>query len=380
MAQAKMPGSITLACDGVYRVRVSKGFRSDGKRRTVNRTVHGTREDAERECIRIAYEMGRSSAMGESLTLSQYYYAIFREGESNRGKPRSAATLRGYDSQMERSVLPKIGDRPISAITHDEVRSVVRSASAPRKCKETLRTVLRCAYDDGFIDEPPMQRRIVTARERRPQEVPWDPMEAAGALAAFRDSGQPMLEAYLILGLSGLRTEEALAVSPADVARQETLDFETGETVATLTVAIRNTYTYDDGFREGTKTDFSARMMPVIVAGRDRLMQIIAQSRPERREEIPSWVSGRIVDLTYNQLLNRWRRALPKLGLRYIPPDMLRHTSETMMQASMLPDTLVSRLHGHTDLRTDYAHYMRPGLAQAEMAAREVHKIMPVEG
>lgn len=81
-----MPGCITLVSDGVYRIKISKGFRSDGKRRTINKTVYGTREDAERECIRLAYEMGMSPSVGDSLTLSQYYYAIFREGESNRGK------------------------------------------------------------------------------------------------------------------------------------------------------------------------------------------------------------------------------------------------------------------------------------------------------
>ena len=71
-----------------------------------------------------------------------------------------------------------------------------------------------------------------------------------------------------------------------------------------------------------------------------------------------------------------WRSELERAGLRYIPPDMLRHTSETLMQAARLPDTLVSRLHGHTDLQTDYRHYLRPGAEQAEDAARAVHRIM----
>ena len=34
---------------------------------------------------------------------------------------------------------------------------------------------------------------------------------------------------------------------------------------------------------------------------------------------------------------------------------MLRHTSETLMQRAGLPDTLVSRMHGHTELQTDYS-------------------------
>ena len=39
-------GSIEPAGPGVWRVRVSRGSRSDGGRRTVNETVYGTYEDA----------------------------------------------------------------------------------------------------------------------------------------------------------------------------------------------------------------------------------------------------------------------------------------------------------------------------------------------
>lgn len=46
-------------------------------------------------------------------------------------------------------------------------------------------------------------------------------------------------------------------------------------------------------------------------------------------------------------------------------------------KAAGVQDTLVSRLHGHTELKTDYRHYMRPGIEAAERAAQEVHKIMP---
>ena len=70
-------------------------------------------------------------------------------------------------------------------------------------------------------------------------------------------------------------------------------------------------------------------------------------------------------------------KACHDLTVHCIPPDILRHTSETLMQAAGLPETLVSRLHGHTDLRTDYKHYMRPDISAAETAAQEVHKLLP---
>lgn len=92
---------------------------------------------------------------------------------------------------------------------------------------------------------------------------------------------------------------------------------------------------------------------------------------------VPAWSEGRIVPYGNSALHKRWKAACEALGLRFIPPDMLRHTSETLMQAAGVQDTLVSRLHGHTELKTDYRHYMRPGIEAAERAAQEVHKIMP---
>lgn len=67
---------------------------------------------------------------------------------------------------------------------------------------------------------------------------------------------------------------------------------------------------------------------------------------------VPAWSEGRIVPYGNSALYKRWK-------------------------AAGVQDTLVSRLHGHTELKTDYRHYMRPGIEAAERAAQEVHKIMP---
>lgn len=367
-------GCVTRLDNGSWFVRVSCGYRSDGKRRVVRKTVHGTYDDACLEAARIKFDMSTGN-VGDSLTLREYY-SIFRTKNSTRGKPRAQSTLYAYDSQMRRNVLPYIGDRPISAITHAEMKRVIMQCKTQARCKEVLRAVMLSAYDDGLIDDKPFQRRIATPRKHRQQTAPWDAQEAIEAISALTGYRRPEIEAYMILGLSGLRTEECLGALRRDVQPRETFDLSTMSTVRTMVVAVHATYTYHDGFREGTKTDFSTREVPVAVWGRERLLRIVAASMPEDRADIPDWSEGRIVDLTYNQLLHAWRRALAENGIRYIPPDMLRHTSETLMQQAGIQDTLVSRLHGHESLRTDYKNYMRPGLSSAEGAARAVHKIM----
>ena len=44
---------------------------------------------------------------------------------------------------------------------------------------------------------------------------------------------------------------------------------------------------------------------------------------------------------------------------------------------SYCTSTLVSRMHGHTELQTDYRHYMRPDVAAAESAAQAVERALP---
>lgn len=378
MPQKRRPhgaGSYRELSPGVWEVRASLGRRADGKRRAVSRTVHGTEADVSVAAVRIMAELGSCPSVGDSVTLEQYYRGVFRLAPSNRGTTRSAATLAQYDSQMERNVLPFIGDVPLSALTHGRVKAVVLASSAPALTKRTLRAVMRAAYDDGLIDERPFERRIVTPQARRPQRAPWTAREASAALAAMR--GRP-LEAYLILGLSGLREEEALGISPADIVPQATFDIVTGTEVRTLTLVVRRRYTDADGLVDGAKNDASIRERPAIVAGRERLLEIVAATRPDPSDPaaVAAWRESRLVTMRNDALYRLWRSELEALGLRFIPPDMLRHTSETLMQAAGLPDTVTSRFHGHAVLKTDYANYMRPGAATMEDAARKVHKLM----
>lgn len=66
----------------------------------VTETFHGTEREAEIRCKEIAARMGRSEVYGDGMELSDYYWHVFRDSNSNQGKPRSRATLRMYDVEM----------------------------------------------------------------------------------------------------------------------------------------------------------------------------------------------------------------------------------------------------------------------------------------
>lgn len=371
-------GTIHQLKDGTWSVRVSRGTNANGSRRTATVRVSGARGDAEAAAVRLASEMGRAVSAWSGLTLSQYYWGVFRDHPSCNGTVRAPSTLEQYDGVFRRSVEPVLGDRDLSGLRHEDMKACILDSSAPRKTKVVLRAIMRSAYDDGLTNEKPFDRRIVTPPvTKQKQERAWNAQEAAEALRKLDGYADPMIEAYAILGLSGLRCEEAMGTAPRDVHAVDYYDAATGKAGRSLVVDVTQTYTQAGGVRQVAKNAFSHRSVPIVIQGRARLLRIMNATKPDDPEALEEWRNARTVNLSRDQLVYRWNKACRDLEMRRIPPDMLRHTSETLMQAAGLQDTLVSRLHGHTELKTDYAHYMRPDAAAAEMAALAVHGLMP---
>ena len=193
------------------------------------------------------------------------------------------------------------------------------------------------------------------------------------------------MNAYLILGLSGLRKEEALAVRPCDLKVTTTYDFATGQPTVSEYIEVCRAYTDEDGVKE-TKNAHSVRTVPVLLAGRERLHQIMDELRPgitveggtSVMEQVREWSGQRIVNMRGDNLVRAWRRMCVRHDLRYIPPKALRHTSETIMAATEVDPLSIMDLHGHTDLGTDYRHYIKPGLAEREKAARQVGRALQI--
>lgn len=344
-------------------IRVKRGTNADGSPREWFERFHGTQAEADARCAVIAMEMGREPRLGDSMTLSTYYHAVFRGSESVRGTVRSAGTLKWYDGAM-RPVLGAIGDRPLASLTHAELSATVRGCPSPANAKTALRAVLRSAYDHGMLEEVPMTRRIPTHRERKPQVEPWSRHEVTQALERI---DRPDLMAFCVLGLSGLRMEEALGARPRDLRETTTYDYATGESVDTMTVTVAWTYTDKGGWAEATKNPQSRRVVPVFYEGRDELRGYVA-SLPHGE----GWADGRLVPQRGDALYRKWKRMCARCGLRFIPPSMLRHTSDTLMLSSGVDPELNAKMHGRTDPATAYLHYYRPGLGLQEEAARRV--------
>lgn len=252
---------------------------------------------------------------------------------SNRGTPRSPGTLDYYDKQMRANISPLLGDVPVGEISHAMVRRCVESSSAPLNTRRTLSAVLRSAYDWGLMDEEPMRRRVPVHQPHRERMDAWSLMEAQRALEGLTG---PIL-AYCVLGLSGLRKCEALGLR--------------GEDVSGGVAHVLWTYTDTGGHVPRAKNAHSERWVPLL-------------PHPEGLLR----VEGRVVPMRGDVLSRRWSRALRDIGVREIPPDMLRHTSDTLMLDAGMPRDMVDRIHGRSSHTVTYGSYYRPSPEEMERA------------
>lgn len=381
MPRYKLGGIMWNPDNDSCRIRVAKeGVRLD-------RTYHGlTPEQAQAKLAEMAIELGHMLEDSWSgITLSAYYWGSFRDKPSTRGTKRCAQTTRGYDGIMRKNIEPRLGSIPLRQITHAQIRQCVNKASSPANCKRVLSAVLRSAYDDGLIDEKPFDRRVPVHRAKKKQALPWSRFEVIDALEAAKTAPAD-IELYLVLGLSGLRKEECLGVRPCDIQQQTTYSIVTGETVETMTVSIEGVFTDEDGWREGAKNDFSVRTVPILEIGRERVLErltecrraFLEQGNEHRTQEqaLEAWSKERVIPFTSSGYYRRWQKWCDKAGLRFIPPNMLRHTSDTLMLTAGIDADLSDKMHGRLEHKSTYASYFRPDVALMEDASRSVSNVL----
>lgn len=330
-------GTIHENANGTFRVRVQRG---DVVR---TETVRGTRLDAELRCSQIASELGTSNAWSSSITLSEYYFSVFRNSQSNRGTVRTKGTMYLYDKYMNDDFLPYIGNERLSSITHEQIASLILNSSSPTNAKKAIRAILRKAYDDGLLPSKPLDRRVPTHTNKRPPVKPWSATETLEAIKTIPQENT-LMGVFLCLGLSGLRKEECLGTRWEDI--QDNF------------IHVLWVFTNLKGHVPLPKNEHSERVVPVFPLLRDFL--------EEQRNR------GRCVPLNETEIAYLWRKTLKKCSLRYIPPKALRHTSDTLMLQAQIPPDLNAKMHGRTNPTVTYSHYFNPSQEAMREAMQRV--------
>lgn len=356
----------------VWEVSVSSGYRADGHQRRKTRRVHGTERDAEAALGRLAIEMGRSPHVGDSMTLAQYwewYYLPSLDGLTR-------ATREGYLSAWRVHVAPALGERDMASLSRVEVRRWLLSIAAPkarRNAMKLLRQVLNSAMDDELLDSHPLQRAIRLPQEREARPTLWGAGEVMACLDhMWLDARMArFLPPVLLMSGGGLRREEAMAVERRHCAW---LSDATGARMCL--VSVGRAYTPRDGYK-ATKTARSGR----VVAIPDPFASMLDEAMPEWGPCVwPRSLASSWRPYDPDAMSHAWHRMFSchggTLDLPYITINQLRATHETLMQRAGVEDSVLSAFHGHSQISTDYRHYLSPDVGAYIDAARALGREM----
>ena len=346
-----------------WTVRVYGGLDPDsGKRRYINRTVHGTKKEAEQVRVALLRQLDQGELLltPTRLTLVEY----LGEWLEKAARPRvRARTFDDYEGLLRRYVIPVLGEKRLSALTPLDLQGVVSGmlgrGLAPRTVRYShvvLRNALQQAVKWRLISHNPAQG-VELPKHEHVEMLAMSQEESQRFLAAAAASKHHLLFALLLA--TGLRPGEAVALRWSD--------FD----VVGRSISVNRSASFTRrGLRlEPPKTRRSRRTveLPEHLVGRllDRRGDAAAEAYI-----FPSKV-GTPLD-PRNLAAKYFKPILAAAGLpRALRVYDLRHTHATLLLAAGVNPKIVSERHGHASvaLTLDRYSHVLPGM-QADSARK----------
>jgi integrase len=293
-----------------------------------------------------------------------------REDEKTLGwaADRMLATLRGpepqtidgYRRDLKNHIRPKLGDRPIRGIGHEDVEELVSALEEKGLKPKTIRNVTRLlgqVFNHGRLQRPPWcEINPVEGVELPKVEAPgdvahFDQPEIPRLLAAV-DSGDEFADVdralYLTAALTGLRQGELMAL------RWKDIDW----TAQRINVRLNRTRKHGDRSPKSKASRRSVPMPEVVGGALDRLSKVAAFTGEDDRV-FGHPVSGDVLD--YSALDRRFAAAVKRAKVRRITFHGLRHTFAVQCARAGVPMRTLQQWMGHARSSTTeiYARFAR---------------------
>lgn len=260
------------------------------------------------------------------------------------------STLVGYESAWRLHVAPVFGCMELDMIGVEAVDTWLAGFDKPgaaRKAWALLRAMLRRAVRWGLIDVDITRREIALPHRRRYEPRLLTMRQTRALLQGFYGHD---LEAWLICAAScGLRTEEGYGLEWSD------LDLRRG----VLTVRRGLQWVAGHETVVEPKTELSRRVLP------------LPRFAVTRLRELKPKAGGRLIGgLTPSRTARAYASWCRRHDLPHVPARNLRHSWATNALHAGADIAVVSRMLGHSDIKTTAAYYLKPDITALRDAQR----------
>jgi integrase len=216
-----MRGHLQQRSRDTWRLKVYVGRSADGKRRYLERTVHGSRREAERELVRLVAEVDEGRHVASApMTVGE----LLDRWLDRKAMTVEANTANGYRWITERYVRPAFGDRKMGSIRtleldgwYQQLRTGGGAGGRPlsgrtvRLCQTVMRQSLEQARKWGLVARNPAVDATPPAARRTEIKPPTIAQVHDLLEAAFEFD--PDFGVYLwLLAVTGCRRGEACAL------------------------------------------------------------------------------------------------------------------------------------------------------------------------
>jgi integrase len=381
---ANRSGQIIPRGDNRWLVRIFLGRDENGKRRYTNKTIHGTKKDAQKWLTKAQRDRDLGIFVEPSTETVSQYISKWLETVA---KPRvSEKTFEGYE-WMLKHVKNQLGDIRLSELSTGDIQTFYASLSpsTARHAHAPLRSAMTAAVRARLIHINPCEAAQLPRHQAR-EMCALDRDEAARFLAVegkFR-----ALFAFAVT--TGARPSEILGLKWADIdldrataTIQRTLQWRQGpgkKAAANADEAKeKNKETHTGWYFTEPKTRRSRRSVPLPPG-------LVRQLRDHRLRQAEVLLSlGIRTDLVFTtdeggplllrNLVNRHFK--PALVVAKLPATLrlydLRHTcASLLLQAGVHPKVVSERLgHASVTLTLDVYSHVVPGMQEQATAQLE---------
>jgi integrase len=367
-----MAGQLIERGERRWLVRVFLGRDASGKRRYHNKTIRGTKKDAQRYLNKVLTEVDTGTFIEPSnATVAEYLRKWLVASARPRVRERTAED---YEHHIERHLIPAFGLRKLSQLKPAEIQKLygymLDRGLAPRTIRyvhSTLRSALAQAVKWGELARNPADLVDLPRQERRERRV-LTRAETARLLTAAK--GTRWYALWVLLATTGVRPGEALALKWSDWEDHQ------------LRVQ-RSLNRSRSGWRlEETKTDRSRRTVylsrttgEVLATHRAKQAEEMLASGEEYDRELNLvFANSRGQPLDYRTTVRRhFKPLLAAAGLPMIRPYDLRHTHAThLLMANVHPKVVSERLgHASTVMTMDVYSHVLPDMQEQAAAKLE---------